>query len=99
MGTRNVVVAASALAVWTGGTCGQVSVGPQVRVDTQNPNSGVETVIAVSKTNPSEIVAGGMDWRLWTQGPPPPNSNPAYVRFGYGISLDGAVTWVAQGVL
>lgn len=61
-------------------TLAQITVGPPIRVDTQNGNSGVETAVVVSATNPLELIAGAIDWRLGiNQGP----------RIGYAVSLNG----------
>jgi len=56
-------------------------VGPQVRVDLGNPESGNETSAASLDYDPSEVVATWNDYR--TDG----------VRMGVALSLDGGKTW------
>ncbi|MFM9995365.1 MAG: hypothetical protein ACKVU4_06135 [Phycisphaerales bacterium] len=56
-------------------------------MDTLNPNSGVETAIAVSRINNLEVVAAAIDWRLGI------NEGP---RIGYAITRNGGASFVSE---
>lgn len=81
------VVVGLSLLVTIGGWGAEAQVGPQVRVDTLNPNSGVETAIAVSRINSLEVVAAAIDWRLGI------NEGP---RIGYAITRNGGASFAME---
>jgi len=60
---------------------GQITVGPQTRVDAKPTGPCNETTVGVSKANPLEVVAAWNDYR---EGTP---------RTGVALSLDGGETW------
>lgn len=62
----------------------QVLIGPEVRVDAANPNSGVEPSVGIAIPQASETMeamAAGMEWQTL---------NP---RVGFGITFDGGLSW------
>ncbi|MFM9994934.1 MAG: hypothetical protein ACKVU4_03935 [Phycisphaerales bacterium] len=81
------IVVGLSLLVTIGGGGAEAQVGPQVRVDTLNPNSGVETAIAVSRINSLEVVAAAIDWRLGI------NEGP---RIGYAITRNGGASFATE---
>ncbi|MCC6660630.1 MAG: hypothetical protein IT437_07060 [Phycisphaerales bacterium] len=63
---------------------GQVAIGPQVRVDNGNPNSGVETAVGFVRLPGLELeaMAVSIDWRLGVDS-----------VTGFGITFDGGLNW------